>query len=128
MLEALFDGGFSSVDYAELRDAETLEPVTVLGSTASENLKRNCWFSAISVTEHPVCEQPRSQLIMQKLSPPRQRIRNDEAEFVPPPLQPTSTSALAKRRIDRALRMMKRDCAFDYWLRINRRKPERVAS
>jgi len=29
--QAILEGGFSSVDYAELRDAETLEPVTVLG-------------------------------------------------------------------------------------------------
>jgi hypothetical protein len=94
---------------------ETLDPFTVLGSTASENLNLSSWFSAISVTAHPVCEQPRSQLIMQKFSPPLQRIRKDaDADDEPPPLQPANISALAKRRIDRALRIVKRECAFDY--------------
>jgi hypothetical protein len=52
---------------------------------------------------------------MQKFSPPLQRIRKDaDADDEPPPLQPANISALAKRRIDRALRIVKRECAFDY--------------
>jgi hypothetical protein len=46
--------------------------------------------------------------MMQNDSPPRQEIDdNEDAEFVPPPPHPASISALEKRRIERALRMMK---------------------
>src|SRR5688572_13880666 len=72
---------------------ETLPLLTDVGSTRSENLKCRRWFSAISDTEQPVCEQPRSQLMMQNDWPPAHLMRTELESSDEPPEQPGASSS-----------------------------------
>lgn len=110
-----------------------LPEFTDAGSTRSENLKRSCWFSAISETAHPVCVQPRSQLMMQKDWPSMQRMRTDEVWSVSdPPEHPAATSRASpeRREVMWAVRMGKQEgrLARKIWKRKLRRGTTRLAT